>query len=242
VPAPGGEGPRPLTKEARDAITPDELIALAQAANLRFRTGRRRQRDLMEELRLTAPGQNPVAVLLSCIDSRAPAELILDLGLGDVFNCRVAGNVENPDVRGSLEYATAVAGAKLVLVMGHSSCGAVKGAIEGARLGHLTQLLEKLSPAIESTACEGERSAANLAFVDAVARRHVELTVAGIRRKSPVIARLERTGRLALAGAFYDVSTGVVEFTIRGAARRGTGGPGPAEPGPAEGGRGGPAR
>ncbi|HZM01186.1 MAG TPA: carbonic anhydrase family protein, partial [Planctomycetota bacterium] len=206
------EGVPRLTKEARDAVSPDELVELAKAGNLRFRSGKRRRRDLLDELRRTAPGQYPAAVLLSCMDSRAPAEIVFDLGLGDVFNCRVAGNVENEDLLGSLEYATAVAGAKLVLVLGHSACGAIKGALEGARLGHLTGLLERLQPAIEATAFAGERSAASREFVDAVARRNVELTVASVRRRSPVIAELERRGALKVVGGFYDVSTGAVEF------------------------------
>ena len=205
-------GVQPLSREARDAAAPDELIALAKAGNLRFRSGHRRERDLLAELRGTADAQHPAAVLLSCIDSRAPAEIILDLGLGDILNCRVAGNVESDDVLGSLEYGAKVAGAKLVLVLGHSGCGAVLGAIEGLRLGHLTQLLDKLRPAVDSAECAGERSAANREFVDSVARRNVALTVEAIRRKSEVIAELERAGALRVAGGFYDVATGELEF------------------------------
>src|SRR5262245_54369689 len=164
-----------LTREVRDAMSPDEILERARAGNRRFREGTRVERDFLAEQRATAAGQYPAAVLLGCIDSRSPAEIIFDLGLGYVFNCRVAGNIENPDVLGSLEFATKVAGAKVVLVLGHARCGAVTGAIEGARLGHLTQLLDKIRPAIEATAYPGERTARNPEFVDAVARKSIEL-------------------------------------------------------------------
>jgi len=208
----GAERVHPFTKEERDALDPDELIERARAANLRFRSGQRRPRDLLDELHRTAAGQHPAAAVLSCIDSRAPAEIIFDLGLGDIFNCRVAGAVVNDDVLGSLEYATQVSGAKLVIVLGHSGCGAVTGAIAGERLGHLTQLLDKLRPAIEATAFAGERSAGNRAFVDAVARTSVGLTLAAIRSQSATLAALERARAIRVVGAFYDVATGEVEF------------------------------
>lgn len=202
----------PLTQGVRDALTPDQILEKAKAGNLRFREGRKIQRDFLAEQRATAEGQHPAAVLLSCIDSRAPAEIIFNLGLGDVFNCRIAGNIENPDILGSMEFATKLAGAKLVLVLGHSACGAVKGAIADAELGNLTQLLAKIRPAIQATTYRGERSAANSEFVDAVARKNIDLTVAGIRQKSRVIAELEKAGAVKVAGAFYDLSTGAVEF------------------------------
>jgi carbonic anhydrase len=201
-----------VTKEARDAMSPDEIIARAKAGNLRFREGRRVERDFLAEQRSTAAGQYPAAVLLGCIDSRSPAEIIFDLGLGYIFNCRVAGNVENLDVLGSLEFATKVAGAKVVLVLGHGGCGAVKGAIDGATLGNLTQLLDKIRPAIEATVYEGERTSTNPAFVEAVARKNIELTIANIRKKSAVIAELEASGAVKVAGAFHHLSTGFVEF------------------------------
>jgi carbonic anhydrase len=207
-----GERVHPFTQAERDALDPGELIERAQAANLRFRSGQRRPRDLVDELHRTATGQHPAAAVLSCIDSRAPAEIIFDLGLGDIFNCRVAGAIENDDVLGSLEYATRISGAKLVIVLGHSGCGAVTGAIAGERGGHLGPLLDKLRPAIEATSCAGERGPGNHAFVDAVARTSVGLTLAAIRRRSEPVAELERSGALKLVGAFYDVATGVVEF------------------------------
>ena len=201
-----------LTKEVRDAMTPDWVLDRVRAGNRRFRSGQPRSRDFREELKVVAEGQYPAAVLLSCIDSRVPAELILDLGLGDVFNCRVAGNITSPDVLGSLEYATGEAGAKVVLVLGHSGCGAVKGAIAGVTLGHLTQMLERFRPIIEATAFAGDRSADNSAFVDAVARQCVGRMVRDIRARSTVIAGLEAAGKVKVAGAFYELATGMVEF------------------------------
>lgn len=202
----------PLTKAARDAMSPDQIIARAKAGNERFRTGRQQHRDLLVELRETAGGQWPAAVVLGCIDSRAPAEIIFDLGLGDIFNCRVAGNVENPDMLGSMEFATKVSGAKVVMVLGHSACGAVKGAIAGAELGNLTQLLAKIRPAVAQTTYDGKRDADNSAFVDAVARASVDLTIDRIRAGSPVIAELEKSGAVKIVGCFYDLSSGAVEF------------------------------
>jgi carbonic anhydrase len=201
-----------LTKEARDALSPDEILERAKAGNRRFREGRTIERDFLAEQRATAAGQYPAAVLLGCIDSRSPAEIIFNLGLGDVFNCRVAGNIENDDVLASLEFATALAGAKLVLVLGHSGCSAVKGAIDQLGLGHLPQLLRKIRPAVEATVYTGERTSRNAEFVSAVSRRSIELTIASIRRKSPVIAELESYGAVRIAGAFHDVATGTVEF------------------------------
>jgi len=201
-----------FTKAVRDAATPDEVIARAKAGNERFRTGRRRHRDLLVELKRTADGQWPAAVVLGCIDSRAPAEIIFDLGLGDIFNCRVAGNVESTDVLGSMEYATKVAGANLIVVLGHSACGAVKGAIADAQLGNLTQLLAKIRPAVAKTAYSGERTADNPDFVDAVGRKSVQLTIDRIRVESPVIAEQEKLGAIKIVGCFYDLSTGAVEF------------------------------
>ncbi len=202
----------PLSKAVRDATSPDEIIARAKAGNERFRTGMKRRRDFAAELQKIASGQWPAAVILGCIDSRAPAEIIFDLGLGDIFNCRVAGNVESPDILASIEYATTVAGAKLVAVLGHASCGAVKGAIAGTKLGNLTQLLVKIRPAVDQTTYSGNRTADNPAFVDAVARKSVELTIARIRKGSPVITELEKSGAIKIAGCFYDLSAGQVEF------------------------------
>jgi carbonic anhydrase len=201
-----------LTREQRDKMTPDEIIQQMKAGNERFRSGKPHHRDLMSEARATAPGQYPAAIVFSCIDSRAPAELILDFGIGDIFSGRVAGNVADEDTLGSMEFACKVAGSKVVVVMGHTACGAIKGAIDNVQLGNLTALLAKIRPALEATHYTGERSAKNYAFVDAVAQKNVSLTIASIREKSPVLRDLESTGSIKIAGAMYNLKTGTVEF------------------------------
>ena len=208
----GGGFAYALTKEERDKITPDEIIARGKKGNERFRSGKRKERDLLREQKNTAKGQHPAAIVLSCIDSRAPVELILDLGIGDTFNSRVAGNIANEDILGSMEYACVVAGSKLVLVMGHTACGAIKGAIDQVQLGNLTGLLDKIRPAVESTQYDGDRTAKNFLFVNAVARKNVEWTMAGIRAGSSVLKGLEDKGDIKIAGAMYSVETGAVEF------------------------------
>jgi carbonic anhydrase len=180
--------------------------------NEHFRKGEEPRRDYLAEQKASARGQYPAAVLLSCIDSRAPAEVIMDLGLGNVFNCRVAGNVVNEDILGSMEFACKVAGAKVVLVMGHTSCGAIKGAIDNVELGNLTQLLAKIRPAVKATSFEGERCSKNPAFVDAVARKNVELTMAQILEKSPVLRELEDKRAVHVTGAMYNLETATVDF------------------------------
>jgi len=207
------EGAMGMTKEKRDGMTPDQVIDLMKAGNERFRKGARKNRDYLKEQMATAKGQSPAAVLLSCIDSRAPAEVIMDLGIGDVFNCRVAGNIANEDILGSMEFACKLAGAKVILVMGHTSCGAIKGAIADAQLGNLTGLLGKIKPSVQATTYSGERSANDEAFVDAVAKKNVELTLAKIRKDSPVLAELADAGTIKMAGAMYNLGTGTVEFT-----------------------------
>jgi carbonic anhydrase len=201
-----------LTKEQRDKMTADEIIQQMKAGNERFRSGKQQHRDLMREAKATAKGQYPAAIVFSCVDSRAPAELILDFGIGDIFSGRVAGNVANEDVLGSMEFACKVAGSKVVLVMGHTACGAIKGAIDEVQLGNLTALLGKIRPAVEATQYTGERSAKNYAFVDAVARENVSLTIANIRKKSSVLRDLESSGSIKIVGSMYNLETGIVEF------------------------------
>src|SRR3954447_20686350 len=201
-----------LSKELRDRLTPDQIIQAMKKGNKRFRRGERKDRNYLREQKASAKGQYPAAVLLTCIDSRAPAEVIMDLGIGDVFNCRVAGNIENEDILGSMEFACKLAGAKVVLVMGHTACGAVKGAIDNAELGNLTGLLPRIKPAVEATSYTGERTSKNYGFVDAVARKNVELTIAAIRKDSPVLAQMESSGSIKIAGAMYNLETGVVDF------------------------------
>ena len=202
-----------LSKAQRDKLTPNDILALMKKGNKRFYTGKRQDHNFLAQQRASAKGQYPAAVLLTCIDSRAPAETILDLRIGDIFNSRVAGNVENPDILGSMEFACKVEGAKVVLVMGHTACGAIKGAIDNAELGNLTGLLAKIRPAVDqTTTVAGERTSKNNAFVNAVARKNVEITMSNIRKGSPVLAEMETNGAIKITGAMYNLETGVVDF------------------------------
>jgi carbonic anhydrase len=186
----------------------DEL----KKGNERFRAGKMVPRNYLAEKRSSASGQFPAAVVLGCLDSRVPAEIIFDAGIGDTFIGRVAGNVVNDDMLGSMEFACAVSGAKVVLVLGHTACGAVKGAIDDVVLGNLTGLLARIKPAIPATKFEGERSTKNATYVDAVARTNVVLALAEIRRRSPILEELEKKGSIKISGAMYDLSTGQVDF------------------------------
>jgi carbonic anhydrase len=200
-----------LTKAQRDKLTPDQIIAMMKRGNERFRSGKTTQ-DFLAQQRASAKGQFPAAVILSCIDSRASAETIMDLGIGDVFNARVAGNIANDDILGSMEFACAAAGAKVVLVMGHTACGAIKGAIDDVQLGNLTGLLAKIQPAVKAATYQGDRSAKNNAFVDAVARKNVELTMESIQKGSPVLSELKAKGAIKIVGAMYDIQSAKVDF------------------------------
>lgn len=201
-----------LTKEQRDRLTPEQVLEELKKGNERFRAGRMTPRDFRNQQRASAAGQFPAAAVLGCIDSRAPAELIFDAGIGDTFNARIAGNVVNDDLLGSLEFACAVAGAKLLLLFGHTACGAIKGAIDDVEVGNLTGLLARVKPAISATTFTGEKSSKNAAYVDAVARTNVLLGVENIRRRSPILEGLEKKSAVRIAGAMYDVATGGVEF------------------------------
>ena len=201
-----------LTREQRDSMTPLQVIDELKKGNERFRAGKMVPRNYLAEKRSSASGQFPAAVVLGCLDSRVPAEIIFDAGIGDTFIGRVAGNVVNDDMLGSMEFACAVSGAKAVLVLGHTACGAVKGAIDDVVLGNLTGLLARIKPAIPATKFEGERSTKNATYVDAVARTNVVLALAEIRRRSPILEELEQKGSIKISGAMYDLSTGQVDF------------------------------
>jgi carbonic anhydrase len=203
-----------LSKDMRDKLTPDQIIEAMKQGNERFRAGKMSPHDYLAQKRATAAGQYPAAVILSCIDSRAPAEIILDARIGDTFNARIAGNIANDDLLGSLEFSCAVAGAKLVLVMGHTACGAIKGAIDGAQLGNLTGLLNKIKPAVDATHFEGERTSKNGEFVDEVAKTNVRQTISAIRQRSDVLAGLEKDGKIKIVGSMYHLAGGRVEFFI----------------------------
>lgn len=202
-----------LNKEWQELLTPEQIIQLAKIGNQRFVSGERVDRDYQQDVKATKKGQYPAAIVLSCIDSRAPAEIIFDAGIGNIFNTRVAGNIVDSDLAGSMEYACKVAGSKLVLVMGHTNCGAVKGAIDNVQLGNLTQLLEKLKPAVEAMKdFPGERDSHNNAYVTAVATRNVQLTVENVRKISPILAKMEQDKQIMIVGAMYNVSNGKVDF------------------------------
>ncbi len=201
-----------LTEKERNEMTPDQVFEFLKKGNERFVSKKRLNHDYNAQKRSSSEGQYPAAVILSCIDSRAPAEIILDSGIGDLFNSRVAGNVANDDILGSMEFACALSGAKLVLVMGHTNCGAVKGAIADAKLGNLTGLLDKIKPAIAQTQYEGKRDASNYEFVNAVADTHVNLMIENIRQQSPILKDLEEQGKIKIVGSMYNIETGVVQF------------------------------
>lgn len=207
--------PAPVrTKAQRDAMTPDEVLQSFKDGNERFATGQQKSRDLLKEQQATATGQYPSAVVLSCLDSRAPAEFVFDKGIGEIFNGRIAGNVVNPDLAGSMEFACAAAGAKLVVVLGHTRCGAINGAIDHVEMGNLTGLLERIHPAIDlvGDSVPGEQSSKNPALVTAVTDKNVVNTVKTIRRLSPLLREMEKKGQIKIVGALYDVSTGRVQF------------------------------
>jgi len=201
-----------LTKEERDSMTPAQVIDELKKGNERFRTGKMASRNYLAEQRFSAAGQYPAAVILGCLDSRVPAEIIFDVGIGDTFIGRVAGNAVNDDMLGSMEFGCGVSGARVVLVLGHTACGAVKGAIDDVVLGNLTGLLARIKPAIPATKFEGEKSSKNPAYVDAVAKSNVRLVLADIRRRSPTLDELEKKGKVQITGAMYDLATGAVEF------------------------------
>jgi carbonic anhydrase len=198
------------TNESQAAMTPPEALEQLRVGNERFAAGHSRPRNLKLQISATAAGQFPFAAILSCMDSRVPAEIVFDQGIGDLFSIRVAGNVVDADNLGSLEYAVGVAGAKFILVLGHTSCGAVKGAIDDVKLGNLTGLLEKIQPAIAASG--PRRTSKDDAYVTRVARENVLVGMKEIREKSPVVARLLAEGKIGLEGGLYDVETGKVAF------------------------------
>ncbi len=200
------------TPETQAGATPHGVLAWLKEGNQRFVARSGEQRDLVEQARLSADGQYPLAAILGCIDSRVPIELVFDVGIGDVFAARVAGNVAGPDITGSLEFAAELAGVKLIVVLGHSACGAVKGACDGATLGSLTGLLARITPAVEEMA-EGDEppGSDDPAFVERVVEANVRNSVAELRA-SPVLRAREASGELAIVGAVYDLATGTIEW------------------------------
>jgi carbonic anhydrase len=205
---------RTQTQITQESLTPQDALLLLQRGNERFVANLKMNRNLLQQVNETANGQFPFAVILSCIDSRTSAELIFDQGLGDIFSVRLAGNIVNDDVLGCMEFACKVAGAKLVVVLGHSACGAVKGACGQVQLGHLTGLLEKIRPSVEEVASARGGNADRLSedFLQDVARANVRRCMAQIRERSTVLEELVGAGKVMVVGGMYDVSSGVVEL------------------------------
>lgn len=202
------------TADSQAALSPAMAVALLKDGNKRFLDGNTLNRNLHQQVADTASGQYPFAAVVSCIDSRIPTEVIFDQGIGDIFNARVAGNFVNEDILGSLEFACKLAGSKVIVVMGHTSCGAVKGACDHDELGNLTQMLDKIMPAVDGTStAEGEaRNSSNGDFVNRVAVKNVELTIANLKSMSPVLNEMLENGEIDVVGAMYDVKDGSVSF------------------------------
>ena len=202
-----------ITQEQRNTLTPDDVTSWLKAGNQRFVSGVVTNRDHSEQVRLAALGQYPKSIILSCIDSRVPIEDVFDLGIGDVFVARVAGNFENTDILGSMEYACKVAGSKLVLVLGHEQCGAIKSAVDGVKLGNITSMLENIQPAVHHfDNYEGNKTSKNKEFVHMVAEQNVWDTIENIRLYSPILREMEKSGQIKIIGGMYDMNTGVVHF------------------------------
>lgn len=203
------------TKETQAAISPEMAISLLKEGNERFVHSSPANRNLLEQVADTASGQYPFATILSCIDSRVSAELIFDQGVGDIFSARVAGNIVNEDLLGSIEFACKLAGTKVVVVLGHTACGAVKGACDNAQLGNLTALVGKIKPAVNAVAEPEDsslRNSKNSEFVNNVAVKNVHMTVDNMRIQSPVLKEMEDNGEIIIIGAMYDISDGKVTF------------------------------
>jgi len=202
-----------LSREMRDALTPQLAIDVLRRGNDRFVNNLKANRNLLQQVNETSEGQHPFAIVLSCIDSRTSAELIFDQGLGDIFSARVAGNVLNEDILGSMEFACKVAGAKAIVVLGHTRCGAVKGACDGVQMGNLTALLQKIAPAIaEETETYENRTSSNAEYVERVASLNVKLVKRQIVERSSLLAAMLENSEIALLGGIYDVETGAVDF------------------------------
>ncbi|MEI8010609.1 MAG: carbonic anhydrase family protein [Candidatus Nitrotoga sp.] len=202
-----------LTQELQSAITPVMALKLLQDGNKRFENNLKVNRNLLQQANETSGSQHPFAVILSCIDSRTSVELIFDQGLGDVFSVRIAGNVINEDILGSMEYACKVVGAKIIVVLGHTQCGAIRGACDHVEMGNLTALLNKIQPAIYEENSETEnRNASNYIFVEKVASIHIKRTLHAILDRSPILKEMIEAGTICIIGAKYDVATGVVDF------------------------------
>ena len=203
------------TKITQDKMSPESAKEALINGNKRFVKNQKADRDLLQQVEQTSSGQFPFATILSCIDSRVSSELIFDQGIGDIFSVRIAGNFVNEDILGSMEFACKLAGTKLIVVLGHTSCGAVKGACDHARLGNLTTLINKIEPAVEAVTEPKDvslRNSSNIEFVNEVAKKNVYMTIDNIRNSSEVLKTMENAGEIEIIGGMYDIKTGKVCF------------------------------
>ncbi len=203
------------TKETQATMTPEKALQFLREGNVRFQNNLKANRNLLEQVNDTSDGQFPFATILSCIDSRVSAELVFDQGLGDIFSVRIAGNFVNEDILGSMEFACKLAGTKLIVVLGHTACGAVKGACDDAKLGNLTSMLAKIKPAVKAVKEPQDtslRNSSNSEFVDTVSAKNVHLTIDRIMKESDVLAEMQSNGEINIVGAMYDINTGAVNF------------------------------
>ncbi len=203
------------TKESQATMTPEKALQFLTEGNQRFQNNLKANRNLLQQINDTRDGQFPFATILSCIDSRVSAELVFDQGLGDIFSVRIAGNFVNEDILGSMEFACKLAGSKVLIVLGHTSCGAIKGACDNAKLGNLTALINKIKPAVravKTTEEEHLRNSSNPDFVNSVAEKNIYMTIDNIRQQSSVLEEMEAEGSIKIIGAMYDVSNGLVTF------------------------------
>jgi len=198
------------TKEIQENLTPKCAHDILVEGNKRFAQNLKAQRNLQDQVFETSKGQYPFAVILSCIDSRAPAELVFDQGIGDIFSVRIAGNIVNEDILGSMEYACKVAGSKIVVVMGHSKCGAVTAACNHVKLGNITALLDKIKPVVADVMVSHEKVTDDA--IEQVAHLNIEQSIKQIRQRSAILSDMEQKGEIEIVGAMYDVNTGLVEF------------------------------
>lgn len=203
------------TRETQATMTPQKSLNYLKEGNIRFQNNLKANRNLLQQVNDTSSGQFPFATILSCIDSRVSAELVFDQGLGDIFSVRIAGNFVNTDILGSMEFACKLAGTKLIVVLGHTACGAIKGACDDAKLGNLTGMLAKIRPAVKAVVEPQDnslRNSSNSEFVDNVSAKNVELAIQNIMKESPVLAEMAKNGEIKIVGAMYDINSGVVTF------------------------------
>lgn len=203
------------TRETQATMTPQKSLDYLKEGNQRFQNNLKANRNLLEQVNDTSDGQFPFATILSCIDSRVSAELVFDQGLGDIFSVRIAGNFVNEDILGSMEFASKLAGTKLIVVLGHTSCGAIKGACDDAKMGNLTTMLSKIKPAVKAVtepADETLRNSKNIEFVDKVSEKNVILSIDMIRKHSPILKEMEDNNEIDIVGGMYDINTGAVTF------------------------------